>query len=147
MTTKSVVIKSVCLGAALLAVGATAACSSSSTSPSASPSTSASSAKPSPTVSSANPSTGSVIAPTEVKAGGSVTMTVGEEFFVSTPNVTKITTSNEAVVSVSQPVTTGDPQFNAGGKAESKGTATLEVFVTKTGQPEAAAYKVNVTVK
>ncbi|MEI8080670.1 MAG: hypothetical protein WCI74_02360 [Actinomycetes bacterium] len=144
MTTKSAVVKSVCVGAALLTIGATAACSSSSTSPSASPSTSASSAQPSTT---ASGTPGSVAMPTEIKAGGNVTATVGEEFFVSTKDVTKITTSNAAVVSVSQPTSTGDPQYNAGAKAESKGTATLEVFVTKAGQPEAVAYKVNVTVK
>lgn len=107
-----------------LAVGAgvcvaLAACSSPSPNPSPSPSPTAS-VSPSPT--------GRVLPPIPITKAESITVNVGAFLNVTTPDVTKVTTNNAAVLEVSQPHSEGSAEFNGGARVLAPGQATLTVY-------------------
>ena len=155
MLTRSLSVAAV---AALALVGASA-CSSSSTSPSSSPtvsspsasaSTATATATSSPKPTTASPTTTRPpVAPIIIVKGGNKTVQVGDALDITTELVTKVSTSNPAVLKVSQPSKPGaNPQMNAGAEAIAVGTAVLNVYGTLMGgQPNALLYTVNVRVK
>lgn len=158
MTPNPVLGRSLSIAAlAALALVATSACSSSTTTPSASPTVSSSSTSPStsssttksPTASPTPTSTVSPVGtPTFIKKGGNKSVPLGTALVINTELVTKVSSSNTAVLKVSQPSKEGaDPELNAGALAVSRGTAVLNVYGTLAGgSPNALLYTVNITV-
>ncbi|MDP4015200.1 MAG: hypothetical protein U0990_04855 [Candidatus Nanopelagicales bacterium] len=110
------------------------ACSTPAPSPSPSPTSPAPSESP----------TGNVLPPIPITKAGDVTVSVGDNLNVTTPNVTKVTTDNPAVLRVSQPYSDGSADFNGGALVLAPGKAKLTVFG---GTPGGEMYSVNVTAK
>ena len=82
-----------------------------------------------------------VVAPLIVDSGDPVTLEVGRSIDVVTDDVTRVESSDTAVLTVSQPSDDGSASFNAGATAVAAGSATLSVY---TG--DSLAYEVAVTV-
>jgi hypothetical protein len=107
--------------------------------------TGCSSSEPSSSASaSASPTSNSqVLPPVEVSGPTNLIVDTGAFLNVTTPEVSKVTTDNPAVLEVSQPRDDGSAQFNAGAKVVSPGKATLAVF----GTNDKELYKVEVTAQ
>jgi len=67
---------------------------------------------------------------------------IGNFLNVTTPNVTKVTTDNPAVLKVSQPRTEGSAEFNGGAAVIAEGKAVLTVYG---GATNSEMYSVTVT--
>jgi len=161
MTSHSTLVRSLSVAAvAALALAGVSACSSSSTSPSSSPTVSSPSASPTtatatatvtpkPTTASPTSTVRPPVAPIIIVKGGNKTVQVGDTLDITTELVTKVSTSNPAVLKVSQPSKPGaNPQMNGGAEAIAVGTAVLNVYGTLMGgAPNALLYTVKVTVK
>lgn len=104
---------------------ALAACSPSTSAPGSAPSSAAAVDSPSPS----STMIGTVLPPIEItQARKNVEVTVGDTLNVTTADVTKVTTDNAEVLTVSQPRDDGSAQFNAGAEVVSAGTAELTVY-------------------
>ena len=134
-TSHARVITTVVAGASAagLTVLALAGCSSSTT--------------PSPTATSAGSTSPTAIGsdtlpPIPITKAEDVTVKVGGFLNVITPNVTKVTTNNPKVLTVTQPHSDGSATFNGGARVVSTGSATLTVYG---GITNSEMYTVNVT--
>jgi hypothetical protein len=83
-----------------------------------------------------------VVAPVIVDTDDPVTIEVGRAIDVTTDGVTRVDTSDDSVLEVSQPTDDGSAQFNAGATAKAAGTATLTVY-----DNDKVLYTVEVTVE
>lgn len=116
---RSITVLVAVVSAAGLASLALSACSSSTT--------------PSPTASSSGSASPTVIGsdtlpPIPITKAEDVTVKVGRFLNVITPNVTKVTTDNAKVLTVSQPHSDGSATFNGGARVIATGSATLTVY-------------------
>ena len=82
-----------------------------------------------------------VVAPVIVDSDDPVTIQVGRVIDVTTDDVTRVDTSDDSVLEVTQPTDDGSAQFNAGATAKAAGNATLTVYDNDT-----VLYAVEVTV-
>ena len=69
-----------------------------------------------------------MLPPIPISKGGTVNAKVGDNLNVITPDVTKVTGSDPAVMDVSQPYSDGSATFNGGAAIIGEGTATLVVY-------------------
>lgn len=83
-----------------------------------------------------------VVAPVIVDTDDPVTIQVGRAIDVTTDDVTRVDTSDDSVLEVTQPTDDGSAQFNAGATAKAAGTATLTVW-----DNDKVLYAVEVTVE
>lgn len=83
-----------------------------------------------------------VIAPVIVDSADPVTIQVGRAIDVTTDDVTRVETSDDSVLEVTQPSDDGSAQFNAGATAKAAGNATLTVY-----DNDKVLYEVEVTVE
>jgi hypothetical protein len=83
-----------------------------------------------------------VVAPVIVDSEDPVTIEVGRAIDVTTDGVTRVDTSDDSVLEVTQPTDDGSAQFNAGATAKAAGTATLTVY-----DNDKVLYAVEVTVE
>lgn len=101
---------------------------------------------PSQTASAASPDRQetSVLPPVMVdESTSSLLVDVGATLNVTSPDATRISSSDEAVLATSQPYSDGSAQFNAGARALSAGQALLVVY----GGADEELYRVTVTVQ
>lgn len=83
-----------------------------------------------------------VIAPVIVDSADPVTLQVGQSIDVTTADVTKVRSSDNSLLEVSQPTDDGSAKFNAGATAKATGEATLTVYDNET-----VLYEVDVTIE
>lgn len=69
-----------------------------------------------------------MLPPIMITKAEDVSAKVGDYLNVTTPNVTKVTTNNAAVLDVSQPHSDGSAEFNGGAKVVGPGKAELVVY-------------------
>lgn len=83
-----------------------------------------------------------VVAPVIIDSDEPVTIQVGRAIDVTTDDVTRVDTSDDSVLEVTQPSDDGSAQFNAGATAKAAGNATLTVY-----NNDEVLYEVEVTVE
>jgi hypothetical protein len=88
------------------------------------------------------PATAALVPPVLVTGPDPIDVEVGAIIDVVSDGVERVDTSDDAVLSVTQPSDDGSAQFNAGATAVAEGDAVLSVY----GEDDELLYEVDVTV-